>query len=428
MKNVPILIIAIVLQALCLFGSDATKKTDTIHVYTSQELNDAIIEAANGPQHSTQIIIHGVLQGNFEIPSTNNEIAMIGKGSDAALNGGGTGTTLAVGYGATVSLKDLIILNGAVPNVPNNTVFDQGYGIYSLGTLTVKSCSISSSSPSGILNLGGNLNIMESYIGDNLGQGIISELGYATISHSLIQNNMLISSDYFEQEAGIASIGGVLTVNNSKIQNNNAIGIVLEAGSCVINDSSIKENLSGILNLEGVIEINDSTINGNQSGGINNEGVMTLNGCRLEENTSSGNGGGIFNAHFITINQSILRKNSCSGDGGGIYSDGGFLGDLQTGQLLINDTTIEENYAVGSGGGIYNLSEATLFKTSVKKNSAQVNGGGIVNANPGILTLKNSIVKKNTASGVGGGIYNPNGNLTLIHTEVIENIPDQINL
>jgi len=137
---------------------------------------------------------------------------------------------------------------------------------------------------------------------------------------------------------GITDDGGVLTVINSTITENNAMfgaGIENDQGKVVVKDSQITDNAA--------------TVDG---GGIDTfpTGSVTVRGASsISDNTAGLNGGGI--AHFgsgsLTLREiSSVSHNSASNGGGGIY-------DAQTGTVALHDaSTVYNNRAGGDGGGI----------------------------------------------------------------------------
>ncbi len=95
------------------------------------------------------------------------------------------------------------------------------------------------------------------------------------------------------------------------------------------------------------------------------------------------------------------------------------------GQLTLNRVVVEENSAVGQGGGVAVLSTGSLTatETTIRVNSAAT-GGGVFHGSTGAVSLTRSVVRANvTASnGQGGGIATTGGALTVVGSEISENI------
>ena len=139
-------------------------------------------------------------------------------------------------------------------------------------------------------------------------------------------------------------------------------------------------------------------------GGIRNRGDLTLVNCRVFENSAAiGGGGGIFNSAFIS---------------GGRTS------------LVIIDSIVSRNSA-RLGGGISNVAGATLVLdgSTISGNESttddpRIRGGGGIISNSEVVLI-NSTVSGNTAS-FGGGISQQTGNLSITHSTLSGNFPDEI--
>ena len=107
-------------------------------------------------------------------------------------------------------------------------------------------------------------------------------------------------------------------------------------------------------------------------------------------------------------------------------------GQRGAGTLTLTDVTIRDNKTARfiNGGGIYNDGTVTLVNTDVKDNIAYdfdaTEGGGIFNSTTGALTLINSTVRNNLADDNGGGIRNY-GTVTMTYSTVSDNHADDHN-
>ncbi len=183
-------------------------------------------------------------------------------------------------------------------------------------------------------------------------------------------------------------------------------------------------------------------------GGISNSGTLTINRSTFSgngEHPSQGTtrwGGAIFHGAVIfnpTFNTLTVRNSTFEGNdaasGGGIFMYPGSFGSL-------THSTFSENHADFGGGGIGNFGTLTVDHSTLSGNNTAGQGGGILNAGP--LAVAHSTITQNSAGIAGGGIYtcvegqvDPthtipfgfepcHGTLTLTHTSVTENTPDDI--
>jgi hypothetical protein len=131
---------------------------------------------------------------------------------------------------------------------------------------------------------------------------------------------------------------------------------------------------------------------------------------------SIGIGGGLFSAVGPTTVQGSSVDGNTSLGGGGIWNGG---------SLTVVGSTVADNRAVLSpGGGLFNPAggTASIFRSTLRANRAGLGGGA---DNLGTLGVVDSTVVRNQATVQGGGIANQ-GRLTLIHTPVVANTPDNI--
>lgn len=362
----------------------------TIQVYTSQQLSDALVNAASNIDHGTRIIVHGTLIGNFEVPQTVHRIILEGANSGATLDANGNGTTLLIDYGAHVQIKKLQIIGATTTTGKGQANY--GYGLFNQGIAQISDCSIDDNAPGGIWNWG-ELHIDRSFIENNDNTGIYNDFGNMNIHKCTIANN----TGY-----GISSQVGELVVEECDITNNGTYGIYNYYGSeCKIKNSTISDQAGlgedlghGVYNDWGTKnKIKNSQISGNSGYGIYNEGsVTTVDNCDIYENGKTG----VYNYDYavITIHKSDIHDNT----DGGIYND--------YADTYLSHCTINDNSSATLGGGIHNTDEGIVdvCHCTLQGNSSQANGGGIYNEFQ--ITLRNSKIKENSALDAGGGIYN----------------------
>jgi hypothetical protein len=167
----------------------------------------------------------------------------------------------------------------------------------------------------------------------------------------------------------------------------------------------------------GTLTVSNSTLSGNSAlgpvgsgGGIQNNGTLTINNSTLSGNTargtaSGGFGGGISNAGTATISNTTFTSNSVSGVFGAGF--GGGIGN--GGTATISNSTFTGNNATAWGGGIGNEGNLTINNSTISGN--QGSDGGIANYY-GTTTLQNSIAANNSGGDCGFTITSNGYNLS----------------
>jgi hypothetical protein len=122
------------------------------------------------------------------------------------------------------------------------------------------------------------------------------------------------------------------------------------------------ENSGGTLTIQASRVLNNNS--GSGGGGIDNEGhgVMTLNDSQVSGNTAVVEGGGIRNFNgTMTLNNSQVSKNTASGSS----STGGGIANFASGTITLNHSQVSGNTAVVGGGGIFNADTVNLQQASL---------------------------------------------------------------
>jgi hypothetical protein len=178
---------------------------------------------------------------------------------------------------------------------------------------------------------------------------------------------------------GIANFQGILEVRDSVVESNAGQGIStgVEIGVVRVERTVVRRNQQfGILNDSGQVSVADSRIEANGAGLENFTGVMTLDRCTVDANGMATRGGGIRNESGngrigqLTVRNSTISGNIAEVAGGGI---------LNSGALLLSQSTVAGNSVVsGDGGGIYHefnpgFSSIRIGNSIVAANTA---GGG----------------------------------------------------
>ena len=345
------------------------------------------------------------------------------------------------GYGGAISNLTSGLLDGTADIT--NAMFDgnqaaYGGGLYTSWIVTVKSSTFKNSTGDALHNNVGEINISDSFVYDNTGDGIggqVTNSGKLTVNNTEIYNN---SSE------GIYNTGKNLSVTNSKIYNNQSGGIYNSGNDGVISRSEIYGNTNDAgLENAGSLTISKTNIYDNYNqfssnkwggGGITNTGTIAGDKLAITGNTaycfhyadgSDVYGGGIFNTGTFTLTNSQVSDNELNLDYNSYNSSSDNLygaGIYNSGTLTVSKTNISKNvsllksYQHSYGGGLYNIGTATISNVLISENSnfgtnTITQGGGVYNAQSSTLTLTNVDVSKNFASDSGAGIYN-GGTLT----------------
>ena len=260
----------------------------------------------------------------------------------------------------------------------------------------------------------------------------------------LLIDGCTISENNARDAAGVHCAPTSLTIRNTTISDNRAIGGSYGGGGLYIDDSS-----SGVATItsctisNNVADVAKSQFPAKAGGG----GIwciapiyLSIANSSISGNVTSGatgaNGGGIHleQLHAFNLTNSIVENNQASGRGGGIYqaSSSGILlnvtgsvirdnhttrpgslgGGLSVLAATFTDSLISGNYTLGDlaqGGGVYSRGSLTLTRTSIVGNQTsgyQASGGGI--SCPFIVSVTDSMVSGNSTTGdqaKGGGIF-----------------------
>ncbi len=344
------------------------------------------------------------------LPLVTSRITIKG-GSD---NGGSDGDT-----GASVDASE-----SAGTTIAGNGT---GFRIFEVdgpgGNLTLRGLTITrgfSSFGGGILNNDGVVTLNHSQVTGNMagqaGGGIASgdpthlgSIATLTLNFSQVNANTALSLGGFGGGGGILSMAGALTLNHSQVNDNTSAG---GGGGIASGSGGGAGSSTLILKFS---QVNNNTSTGGPragAGGIANGGMATISESQVNNNKAPGAaGGGILNHGTMTINHSEVNGNQAANDGLGNDGIGGGIANLLFGiggVLTINSSQVNGNSASGIGGGIL---------------EAGFNLDGTFAAG-GLLALNHSQVTENTSVS-GGGIWATAGSpVTLKHTSIRENTPD----
>lgn len=267
--------------------------------------------------------------------------------NNAGANGGGVS---AAGEGVTVIFSNVTLSN----NTSYDGVtyhFEGGGAALGSANVTISNSSVTGNSAS-------------------TGGGIAAMLGAITIQDSIIAGNHAVGT-----VAGVGVGGGVnadqtsLTMKRTHISGNDSVGL---GGGLNIQDSAV--------------DTSDSVIDGNKSL------QAGAGGLRVHAQFASG--------HTVTISSSTISGNTATvGAGGGIVVNADTVDTV-----TLTNLTVYGNHAIGyAGGGMYVCSPlAVNVESSTIAGNTGYSGGGVADCGSGV-TLHNTIVANNTKTGSGGG-------------------------
>jgi predicted outer membrane repeat protein len=165
---------------------------------------------------------------------------------------------------------------------------------------------------------------------------------------------------------------------NGTLSNATIRGITITGG----NTSSIGGG--GILNSNGTLTLTNSTVNNNSAigspgGGIFNSGTVTVTNSTVSNNFA-GSGGGIFSqSGTVTLVNSTVSNNSAT-NGGGIATNG---------TMMVTNSTVSNNSAAFGGGIYYNSFGTTNLSNTIIANSTS---GGDCVRNVGTINAEYSLI------------------------------------
>jgi hypothetical protein len=384
--------------------------------------------------------------------------------------------------GATVRITNSIITGNRVaptdtapfgppcPSGPCPFAQAAGGGIDSWGTLTLENTTVSN-------NRVGSASGLSTLASDAVGGAIMNWLGPLAISGSIIHGNQASASGpngRFAEGGAIHTFGSRLTLSNDSVTDNSAalaaslpnsveqlangggIHITSSVSAATIRNTTVSGNSVTMTNTVGdatafsggvLVDLDVDFKMSNSVVADNSVSSATLAGSSGDAEGDSGAGellGTITNTRFTgntvtvssaagdatafagafidfgSITNSVVGDNHvhASSPGGSVFAGGGALVVDEPG-LMLRNTTVSGNTVDASGG------------------SGTAQGGGILDASVpngppgGPLVLVNSSVTGNVLSGTaritlqGGGLYVRNQPLTLTHSVIADNLPDQ---
>jgi hypothetical protein len=387
--------------------------------------------------------------------------------------------------GATVTISDSVITGNRV--APSATVdsglscpdgecpfaFAGGGGIENWGTLTLDHTTVSD-------NRVGSASGLSDLASDAVGGGIVSFQGAVTISGSVLSGNQASArgpNGRFAEGGAAQLFGSTVTIDSSSVTDNNSalystlpadVDQLANAGGIHITDGVATASIANTVFARNSVTMTSTAGDAVAfSGGLHvDEAVdFKLSNSAIVDNTvrcetlasSPGDANcDTAGAQLVgTISNSLIARNdvTVSSANGDATAGGNFILPA-----TITSSAVRDNHSVATsvhgsafayGGGLIvdpdvGAGGLTLRNSVVSGNTAEAHGtngsaqgGGIFYPEPadgppgGTLVLQNSTVTGNALSGTpgivlqGGGLYIGGQSLTLIHSVIAGNTPDQ---
>ena len=245
----------------------------------------------------------------------------------------------------------------------------------------------------------------------NIGGGILSRDGSATLA------NLTISDNIAGDGAGIAANSSELQISNVVLSNNSVIrdggGYYSRNGNSTLSDVTFISNSAG--DRGGAIYYNNSNdvftnieFNSNraESGGavFNSSRDLELSDSSFFNNSATEDGGAIFNTSNGNPNLTNLNfvSNTAINDGGAIFNDGG--------SPVIIDAVFADNIANSSGGAFYSSGNHTVANSLFTGNVGFF--GGAIFSSDNSSTVVNSTFSDNTGRNSGALAFSGDENDT----------------
>jgi hypothetical protein len=343
-----------------------------------------------------------------------------------------------------------------------------GGGIDNWGTLTLTNTTVSDNRIGSATGLG-------AVVSDADGGGIANELAGLTVRNSTVSGNQASATapdGRFADSGGMFLDGGTVTISNSTVTGNSA------SLAAALPDSVELNAVAGGVHVTGNVTaatVSNTVISGNSvrmtntagstqafSGGLHTDGTFTLSNDVIADNSvysatlpgSPGNAEGDSGAGEMAgaISNTRFTGNSVTVKSANGTADASAGAAIFTGTLTnsnVSDNTVSAASPHGTvvlvGGGLQSGGPLTLRNTSVSGNHGDASGltgtaqgGGIfavdesASGGPpgGPLNLANATITHNLLTGTtgitlqGGGIFATNP-VTLTHTVIADNVPDQ---
>ncbi len=324
-----------------------------------------------------------------------------------------------------------ITVVGAQTNTVTNTVTIQGLRVVHDSPVS-QGPGISMTvplTPVGLTNLGVRLNLIQSWVQNNVattsGGGLVIHPNVVAV---IDVTNTEFSGNQAPNGGAIwLAPGSRLSGSGAKFLNNKATagngGAIYGAGNTVnlstvtFSGNQATGNGGAVYATSSTISVLSGTLNNNQAttgsgGGLHlTGGTVTIGAIPITNNRAAMHGGGIYRSggDLSLTGNSIMTNTATGGSGGGVVVING-------GTAALSGITWLNNQAGGAGGGAYvGATQVTVSGSPLMFNNRAGSGAGLyVSAPGGTATLtNNSNVRQNIATGSGGGMYVLAGSATI---------------
>jgi predicted outer membrane repeat protein len=348
--------------------------------------------------------------------ATGQDVSMEG-GDLVTLSGGDANRIFRVAAGATLLLRNLVLVDGAV--------IGSGGAIYNEGALILDHVILRNNQADGdpvafegsggaVVSFGGEVTVISSIFSGNraLADGGGAIMTYFAADGSI--PTVLISGSHFEGNwagnnlgGAVALVGGTGVIENSAIISNTALtggGLFFDhGGDFTLRDTIVADNHASTEWGGGIMVANN--------GSPDAISKILIQRSTITSNTSQTEGGGIYLwGGQLVIEQSTITSNTSQTEGGGIYLLGGYY---LTDTLTVIDSLLADNHAANAGGAVWTGSADSLEFANVtfSRNRAGAAGGAIFTT--GDVALTHATLADNQAP-AGASLYlSPTVTLTL---------------
>ena len=337
-----------------------------------------------------------VCAGDHQVNLTVPDGAVIegsGVAADTTLDGSGTGATVHIATGATVTLRNLTITNGV------DMDFAGGIRGTDAEQLTVEGCIIENNT------------------------GYVGGLYGPSLSGSTVLTDTIVRANSGTLVGGVAVSQATLT--GVTIEDNTGTDALSAGGMFVF----------GLPDWQGDVFADSTTVVQRNNGSAYGGGVLLdqytrwTGGVVRENSAVAGGGLALLNANNIALSDVTIADNTATA-GAGLWANGTSSGDRT---VTVDNMTFTANASDGDGGAIDWDVDATLSMTDTTlSGNTAVRGAGI-HAAAGTVSLTNAEVTANVASSAGGGVLlESNGMLTVTNsdfgTDATDNDPDDVSI
>jgi hypothetical protein len=362
--------------------------------------------AINAQQGGTTLtVVDGLFEDNYNSAH-----------SSAAIEVGGTGTTLSVSDSSFRANNYSIVSNGPSITMEGNVFEDdlwravQAYDLTDLGS-TFENSAANSLSSVGDLTL-----TATTFRGQTEYPALMFSGRSLSITDCLVEDNTMDGQGAFRlyRASGSATISGCTfarNINDSFATLEYGGAITWEAsGTLRVEDSVFEDNSAyagaGISSFGGALDVEDSSFTGNSAhtGGAIWVGFSSDFGWSGTPDTR--------------VLGSLFEGNNATG------TDGGAISQVGNGRLVVEQSFFVDNDAADTGGAIYamELGRAELSNLYIcgSRSDSRIYSGAVHVQNTELALLSYSILADNTGSGYGGALSINNVEETgLYHNTVV---------